>query len=124
MRHENIRVGISTRSTPRVITIVIFMSMAYSCKTSNSIHSPGINSTRPDSLVTDSDGNKYPVKVLLDGKLWMTANLDVNIPNSYCYENAEENCKRYGRLYTWESANEGCKLLGEGWRLPMSDEWR
>ena len=99
------------------------MSMTCSCKTSNPIHSPGINSTPSDSLVTDSDGNKYPVKVLLDGKLWMTANLDVNIPNSYCYENVKENCEQYGRLYTWQSANEGCKLLGEGWRLPTSIEW-
>src|SRR5258705_764428 len=117
MRHSSIKMIISARSIPYVITIVIFMSMPCSCKTSNPIHSPGINSTQSDSLVTDSDGNKYPVKVLLDGKLWMTANLDVNIPNSYCYENVKENCQQYGRVYTWESAKEGCKLLGEGWRL-------
>jgi uncharacterized protein (TIGR02145 family) len=98
--------------------------MACSCKTSNPIHSPGINSSQSDSLVTDNSSHKYPVKVLLDGKLWTTANLVVNIPNSYCYENAKENCEQYGRLYTWQSAKEGCKLLGEGWRLPTSDEWR
>jgi uncharacterized protein (TIGR02145 family) len=115
---------INARSIPHVITVAIFISMTSSCKTSNPIHSSGINSTPSDSLASDSDGNKYPVKVLLDGKLWMTANLDVNIPNSYCYENVKENCEQYGRLYTWESANEGCKLLGEGWQLPTSDEWR
>ena len=98
--------------------------MTFSCKTSNPIHSPGINSTHSDSLVADSDGNRYSVKVLLDGKLWITANLDVNIPNSYCYENVKKNCEQYGRLYAWESAKEGCKLLGAGWRLPTSDEWR
>jgi len=124
MRRRNIAMISRARSIPRVIIMAIFMVMICSCKTSKGVHSPGTNSTQPDSLVTDSDGNKYPVKVLLDGKLWMTSNLDVPIPNSYCYENAKENCKRYGRLYTWESANEGCKLLGEGWRLPMSDEWR
>ena len=121
MRHRNIKININARSISCVITMVIFTSMTCSCKTSNPIHSPGINSTQSDSLVTDSDGNKYPVKVLLDGKLWMTANLDVNIPNSYCYENVKENCQQYGRLYTWESATGGCKLLGEGWRLPVSD---
>jgi uncharacterized protein (TIGR02145 family) len=124
MCHCSIKMIISPRSIPRVIATVIFISMVCSCKTSNPIHSPGINSTQPDSLVTDSDGNKYPVKVLLDGKLWMTANLDVNIPNSYCYENVKENCQQYGRLYTWESATGGCKLLGEGWRLPVSVEWQ
>ena len=43
---------------------------------------------------------------------------------SYCYEDAEQNCRRYGRLYTWESARRGCQSLGDGWRLPTDDEWR
>jgi len=124
MRRCNIKMIISARLIPRVITMAIFISMTCSCKTSNPIHSPGINSTPSDSLVSDSDGNKYPVKILLDGKLWMTANLDVNIPNSYCYENVKENCEQCGRLYTWEAAKEGCKLLGEGWQLPTGVGWQ
>lgn len=76
-----------------------------------------------DSLLVDRDGNRYPVKKMMDNNLWMTANLKVNILNSYCYENIKENCDNYGRLYTWESAQEGCNLLGEGWRLPTNSEW-
>ena len=53
----------------------------------------------------------------------MTANLTLNIPGSFCYDNLDENCRRYGRLYTWKSAKQGCPLLGEGWRLPSIDEW-
>ena len=53
----------------------------------------------------------------------MTANLNTNIPDSYCYNDSEVNCKRYGRLYTWEAAQKGCSLLGEGWRLPTKGEW-
>ncbi|HTF29172.1 MAG TPA: FISUMP domain-containing protein [Flavitalea sp.] len=74
-------------------------------------------------MIVDRDHNKYPVKVFPDNTLWMTANLKLNIPDSYCYENMEENCERYGRLYTWTSAQEGCKLLGNGWRLATKDEW-
>jgi uncharacterized protein (TIGR02145 family) len=59
-----------------------------------------------------------------DGKQWLTDNLNVNIDQSYCYGNAELNCRRYGRLYTWESARLGCQSLGDGWRLPTDDEWR
>lgn len=70
------------------------------------------------------DGNKYPTKILLDSNLWMTTNLATNIPNSYCYDNLKQNCDLYGRLYTWESAKQGCELLGDGWRLPGSDEWQ
>jgi uncharacterized protein (TIGR02145 family) len=42
----------------------------------------------------------------------------------YCYEDAEPNCLRYGRLYTWETARQVCPSLGDGWRLPTNDEWR
>jgi uncharacterized protein (TIGR02145 family) len=63
-------------------------------------------------------------KRMADGKQWTTNNLDVNIAPSYCYENAERNCRQYGRLYTWESAHRACQSLGNGWRLPTDDEWR
>jgi uncharacterized protein (TIGR02145 family) len=61
---------------------------------------------------------------MLDGKQWTTDNLNVNTSPSYCYDDAEENCRRYGRLYTWESAQRACRSLGDGWRLPTDDEWR
>ena len=61
---------------------------------------------------------------MADGKEWMTDNLDVKTVASYCYEGAESNCRRYGRLYTWASARRVCQSLGEGWRLPTDDEWR
>ena len=61
---------------------------------------------------------------MADGKEWTTANLNVNVSPSYCYDDAEANCRRYGRLYTWESAQGVCQSLGDGWRLPTDDEWR
>ena len=61
---------------------------------------------------------------MADGKEWTTQNLNVEIAGSYCYADAERNCRRYGRLYTWESAQRGCQSLGEGWRLPADNEWR
>jgi uncharacterized protein (TIGR02145 family) len=61
---------------------------------------------------------------MADGKEWTTANLNVNASPSYCYDDAEQNCRRYGRLYTWESAQRVCQSFGDGWRLPTDDEWR
>jgi len=61
---------------------------------------------------------------MLDGKEWTTANLSVETAGSYCYDDADSNCRRYGRLYTWDSAPRACRALGEGWRLPTDDEWR
>jgi uncharacterized protein (TIGR02145 family) len=63
-------------------------------------------------------------KRMADGKEWTTANLNVIASPSYCYDDAEPNCRRYGRLYTWESAQRVCQSLGDGWRLPTDDEWR
>ncbi len=63
-------------------------------------------------------------KRMQDGKQWMTENLNVETAGSYCYDDAEQNCRRYGRLYTWESAQRACQSLGDGWRLPTNDEWQ
>lgn len=63
-------------------------------------------------------------KRMADGKEWTTANLNLNVDPSFCYDDAEPNCRRYGRMYTWESAQRVCPSLGGGWRLPTDDEWR
>ena len=72
---------------------------------------------------------------------WMAENLNYETENSWCYGDKEENCAKYGRLYTWAAAvgktEEECGLgkvcnLGngnvqgvcpEGWHLPSQEEW-
>jgi hypothetical protein len=63
-------------------------------------------------------------KRMLDGKQWTTENLNVTIEQSYCYDDSEQNCRKYGRLYAWESAQRACAAIGHGWRLPTNEEWR
>ena len=63
-------------------------------------------------------------KRMPDGLRWTTVNLNVNSAESYCYEDAEQQCRQYGRLYTWRSAQLACQSLGDGWRLPTDAEWR
>ena len=65
-----------------------------------------------------------PSRRMADGKEWSTANLNIDASPSYCYDDAEANCRRYGRLYTWESAGRVCGLLEDGWRLPTDEDWR
>ena len=79
---------------------------------------------RPSAEGEKAASAMYPSKRMADGKQWMTANLNVNTSSSYCYDDAEPNCRRYGRLYTWESAQRVCQSLGDGWRLPTDAEWR
>jgi uncharacterized protein (TIGR02145 family) len=107
-----------------IVLAFLFIVFA-SCGTTNRSHSRKTDSApQSDSQLADTDGNGYTIKLLPGNNLWMTRNLALNIPDSYCYENVESNCKQYGRLYTWEAAQKACNLLGEGWRLPTNADWQ
>ena len=84
----------------------------------------GTSLRRVSARTPKSSGTMHSSKRMADGKEWMTENLSVHTVQSYCYEDAELNCRRYGRLYTWEAARRGCESLGDGWRLPTDGEWR
>jgi uncharacterized protein (TIGR02145 family) len=78
----------------------------------------------PVSASCSKSGSAPSFRQMADGKRWTVENLNVNVASSYCYEDVESNCGRYGRLYTWESAQRACRLLGDGWKLPSADEWK
>jgi uncharacterized protein (TIGR02145 family) len=65
-----------------------------------------------------------PSKRMADGRTWTTANVAVDVTPSWCYDDLDANCRKYGRLYTWSSAKQVCAALGPDWRLPTNDEWR
>lgn len=65
-----------------------------------------------------------PTRLMADGKGWTATNVNVESAGSFCYDDDEVHCRRYGRLYTWESARRACRSLGAGWRLPTNDDWR
>ena len=48
--------------------------------------------------------NKKIQTIHIGNQVWMAQNADQNVPGSFCYENKEENCKKFGRLYTWTAA--------------------
>ena len=103
------------KSTPlRLVSIGLSIALASL--------SPSLEHLSAQSQKTS--GTTYSSKRMMDGKQWMTKNLDVTTKPSYCYDDSEPNCGRYGRLYTWESARRVCQSLGDGWRLPTDAEWR
>jgi len=71
----------------------------------------GAGSTQGSAKDQARSGPIASSRRMADGKDWTTANLNVNTSSSYCYDDAEPNCRRYGRLYTWESAQRGCQSL-------------
>ena len=71
------------------------------------------------SLVDKRDGKKYKA-VRIGNQIWMAENLDYETQGSYCYEDNELNCQKYGRLYKWSAARTACP---SGWRLPSKADF-
>jgi uncharacterized protein (TIGR02145 family) len=74
-----------------------------------------------------------------DYQIWMAENLNYEISGeSWCYDNDESNCDKYGRLYNWVTAmdidayyyssvwgndayHQG--ICPDGWHLPSRQDW-
>ena len=70
----------------------------------------------------DDDGVRYNI-FKVEETTWLAENLnDSNheMGESWCYDEDQENCSKYGRLYDLEAAMVVCP---EGWRLPTYDDW-
>ena len=72
---------------------------------------------------TDSRNGKKYRTVVIGGKRRMAENLNYptqNIGNSWCYDENNSNCNKYGMLYDWNGARTSCP---SGWHLPSREEW-
>jgi len=66
------------------------------------------------------DGKKYKT-VVIGGQRWMAQNMNYRTFDiSWCYDDADSNCAKYGRLYGWEAATDACP---QKWHLPTRREW-
>ena len=74
---------------------------------------------RSDEFKDPRDKQSYRL-VKIDGREWFGDNLNFKAENSYCYDDSDDNCMAYGRLYTWDAAKKACPA---GFRLPSQEDF-
>jgi uncharacterized protein (TIGR02145 family) len=104
-----------TRGGRALLVLAVAMAVGLSGCEDNGVGGGGGGNT------CGKDGTAGSCKtVVIGGQTWLAENLNYQTGNSWCYNDSNSYCNKYGRLYDWETAKSACP---SGWHLPTRDEW-
>ncbi|MBQ3714891.1 MAG: fibrobacter succinogenes major paralogous domain-containing protein [Fibrobacter sp.] len=92
---------------------------AFAAKGKSAAKGQSRKAARSDEFKDSRDKQSYRL-VKIDGREWFGDNLNFKTENSYCYDDSDDNCMAYGRLYTWDAAKKACPA---GFRLPNQEDF-
>jgi uncharacterized protein (TIGR02145 family) len=108
--------GVYKLKPKRAVAVIAAVSIAICCLIAVMILQI---SRANNSFIDNRDGKTYRT-VKIGEQIWMAENLNYKTDSSWCYDNADSNCAKYGRLYSWDAAMKACP---SGWHLPDAEEW-
>jgi len=86
------------------------------------------NAQKMGTVMDIRDGQVYKT-VEIGNKIWMAQNLNFQTRGSWCYLNEDDNCRKFGRIYTWNAVMDGQTqdkaqgICPDGWHVPTDDDW-
>lgn len=108
---------IATSSSQAVQSSSSIASSSSSAESSSSYVPPsGISY----GIMTDPGTSAFSYRTVeIGGRTWMAENMAKG-GGALCPGGIQENCARYGHLYSWDEA---MKVCPDGWSLPSKEEW-
>ena len=101
----------------RILFIALFALIAYACSNNDD------NASEPLNQFTDSRDEQVYKTVTIGTQTWFAENLnfDPGDASGQCYEDDDNNCFIYGKLYEGSTAQTACP---EGWHLPSIEDYQ